>query len=81
MEVAKIPACARWWANAICVVDFGGGRSLGCKVERKVRTPKGRIPCENGGAVGKPSVTDSVTENIPPRAFLRIVRGKGEKGR
>ncbi|MGB0335068.1 MAG: hypothetical protein ACPGGN_06915, partial [Opitutales bacterium] len=48
MEVAKIPACARWWANAIYGVDFGGGRSLGCKVERKVRTPKGRIPCENG---------------------------------
>ena len=47
------------------------------EAERKVRTPKGRIPRESGGAMGKPVATDSVTENIPPR----FVWGKGEKGR
>ena len=44
------------------------GRSLSRKTKRKVRTPLGRIPRESGGAFGKLDVTDSVTENIPPRA-------------
>ena len=48
------------------------GRSLGRKIERKVRTPQGRIPRESGGASRKLDVTDSVTENIPPQACTGV---------
>ena len=35
--------------------------------QRKVRTPEGSVPRENGGTLGqKPQVTESVSENKPP---------------
>ena len=57
----------------------GCGRSLGFLAERKVRTPKGRIPRENGGVPGQPVATDSVTENKPPRARLEVRVKRGGK--
>ena len=46
---------------------MGRLRSAGVRLplvgERKVRTLKGKIPRESGGAAGQPVVTDSVTEN------------------
>ena len=45
-------------------------------LERKVRTPQGRIPRERGGGALQGAPTDSVTENIPPGGQPP---GKGEK--
>ena len=42
--------------------------------ERKVRTSKGRIPCESGGGLFQDKFTASATENKPPPFW-----GKGEK--
>jgi hypothetical protein len=40
--------------------------------QRKVRTPEGNVPRENGGTLGqKPQVTESVSENKPPAPSLR----------
>lgn len=46
--------------------------------ERKVRTPQGRIPRENGGGVSQATLTDSVAENKP---LVRQRSGKGETAR
>jgi hypothetical protein len=52
-------------------------------MERKVRTPQGRIPRERGGGALQGALTDSVTENRPPFGIsdlrFEIPRGKGEK--
>jgi len=55
---------------------FARGNAGFC--ERKVRTPQGRIPRENGGGASQGALTDSVTENTPP---TRERAGKGEKAR
>jgi len=40
--------------------------------QRKVRTPKGGMPRENEGAMRNAKVTESVTENKPPRTILAV---------
>ena len=81
--VAGNESAGVWLKRQLCRLRFGlragrfvlsiseCGHSLGFRLERKVRTPQGRIPRESGGLAGQLAGTDSVTENIPPRPALR----------